>query len=99
MMGDVTITAGVATARCISMLTDNPELRRATYYLGPRDVVKATRQHRHDARMQHETFLVTVGRPNYRERAFIKDMKRAGVPFPCRKLQLTFWPLPRKGKR
>lgn len=86
----------VAIARCVLALRDDSTLRRATYYLSPRDVVKATRQHQYDARVPHETYIVTVGRPNYAERKSLKLQKLAGVVFPNHKLALRFWPQRRK---
>lgn len=35
---------------------------------------------------------VSVGRPNYAERAFIKDCKKAGERFPVKKVQLKRFP-------
>lgn len=78
--------------RCIVMLQQHTELRRVTVYVSPRHTVKATRQRRHDRRSRSETFIVSIGAPNYRERAWIETAVRAGLAFPVRKPQLTFWP-------
>ncbi len=67
-------------------------LRRVTHYLEPRKTLKITRQRRGTKRDRSATFLVTVGRPNWRETKFIKLCKKAGERFPLRKPQLTFWP-------
>jgi hypothetical protein len=62
--------------------------KRATKYLSPTLTIKATRQGKLDKRGRQMTVLVTFGRPNYREREFIKQAKKAGEPFPIKKVQL-----------
>lgn len=61
---------------------------RATKYLEPGYVIKSTRQGKLDKRSPAMTVLVTVGKPNYAERQFIKKCKLAGEPFPVKKIQL-----------
>ena len=78
--------------RCVALLRATDDVRRATAYQSPKFVIKATRLHRRDRRERHESFVVTIGRPNFRERLFIKAAKKAGEPFPVRQIQLTFWP-------
>ena len=86
------MTHAQIVGRCISTLQQDSTLRRVTAYVSPIETVKATRMYRLDRRERREEFLVSVGRPNYRERKWIKFAKRAGESFPVRKLQLTFWP-------
>lgn len=62
--------------------------RKATKYLAPNQTLKVTRQHPRKGR--GDTVLVTMGRPNYAERQFIKMARKAGEPFPIRKPQLRF---------
>ena len=71
------------------------DARTATKYLSDKLVVRATR------RLYGKTYrpskgqleiLLTEGRPNYRERDFIRRCKTAGEPFPVRKVQLKFPP-------
>lgn len=69
--------------------------RSATKYLTPKHTVKVTRQNRPDRRDRTETFLVTIGKPNYAARQFVKAAIAAGEPFPVRKVQLRFWPAAR----
>lgn len=40
--------------------------------------------------------LLTIGKPNYAEREFIKACKKAGEPFPVKNIQIKW---PEKGKR
>lgn len=66
----------------------NGEYRKATKYLSPTLVIKATLRGKRDRRNSADTVLVTVGSPNYLERQFIKNCKKAGEPFPVKKIQL-----------
>ena len=85
-----------AVAACVQALFDDLSRRKATKYLSPTYAVKATRQRRHDKRDRSETIIVTVGGPNYAERAFVAKCTKAKEPFPVRKVQLKFWPKKRK---
>jgi hypothetical protein len=77
----------------IPILRAVPNARRVTAYRSTRLVVKATRRHRVDRRSRREEFVVTIGPPNFRERAFIKQCQRAGEPFPVlSKAQIQGWP-------
>ncbi len=68
----------------------NGGAKRATKYLSPSLVVKATRIGKLDLRDSRQSFIVTVGAPNYAERLFVKDYKLTGEPFPVRKIQLKW---------
>jgi len=63
-------------------------VKKATVYVSPKFVAKATRQGRSDKRNNQMTMIVTAGRPNYRERIFIKACLKAGEAFPVKKAQL-----------
>lgn len=63
---------------------------RATKYLDKQTVVKATRRHKINGRARTTEIVVTFGYPNYAEREFIKKCKKAGEPFPVKKIQLKF---------
>lgn len=65
--------------------------RKASFYLAEDTVVTATRPHKPDKRAKSFSIVVTMGRPNYRGRLFIKACQKAGEPFPVKKLQLKFW--------
>ena len=64
------------------------DIKRATKYLLPNYTVKATVQGNPDGRSRQRTILVTYGRPNYVEERFIKLAKKAGEPFPVKKVQM-----------
>lgn len=66
--------------------------RMATKFLDTNKVVRATRQFKRKALHSRTTLILTVGAPNYRERHFIKQCLKSGVPFPVRKIQLKLYP-------
>jgi phage baseplate assembly protein W len=79
--------------RVIEAVLSGPEpVRRATLYVSPKMVVKATRRHKPRVRAGTVELVVTIGRPNYAEREFIKAAVKAGERFPIEKVQLRFWP-------
>jgi len=64
---------------------------KATKYLAPNHIVRATRKnYKHSGGPKDATIeiILTIGRPNYAEREFVKACKRAGEPFPVKKVQL-----------
>lgn len=80
-----------ATAKAVHALLA-PRVHTATVYLTDRLTVRATRvlfggKIRTGSRVD---IALTIGRPNYKARAFIKKAKAAVEPFPVKKVQLTF---------
>lgn len=80
-----------------ALLSNNA--RSATKYLDKNYVVRATRPMSKRRKRPLDrvtsrslTVLVTLGRPNYRERLFVKSCQKAGEPFPVRKIQLRSYP-------
>ena len=69
----------------------HPRYYCATKYLSPHYVVKVTRK-RHGGkllrRQRSETFLVTIGVPNYAERQFIKMCQQTKERFPVKNIQV-----------
>ncbi len=65
--------------------------KQATKYLSEKETIKATRRGKIDRRNRRIEVLLTVGTPNYAECEFIKKAKKAGEPFPIKKVQLK-WP-------
>lgn len=86
-----------AAGRAIFALQRDPSMRKATVYLEPNYVVKATRKEKARANSRSRTFLVTIGAPNFVERRFIKQLKAAKEPFPVKKVVLDGEPVPRPG--
>lgn len=80
-----------AVSAVVMAVLEMKDLKRATKYLDDRTTVKCTRQRKFDGRDGAQTVLVTMGKPNYAERAFIKACKNAGEPFPVKKLELKWF--------
>lgn len=66
----------------------------ATKYVSPTAIVRATRQLVRGKVPQTGNLAITltVGKPNYAERKFIKQCRKAGEPLPVKKVQLKFPP-------
>lgn len=90
-LADEVVCLGEIAGRVIGVLIST-DAKTATKYLDPKFVVKATHQRKPGGRDRGQHIIVSFGRPNYLERKFIKDCKRAGEPFPVRKIQLRPWP-------
>lgn len=66
---------------------------RATKFISENETVTAKRvmyRGRIDKRARRQTAVVSFGRPNHAERLFIRRCKKAGEPFPVKKIQLKF---------
>jgi hypothetical protein len=72
------------------------DARKATVYLDENTIVRATRQRRPDARSKSQSYILTLGKPAFADRRFIRLCKQAGGPLPVRKVQLKFWPEKKK---
>jgi hypothetical protein len=66
--------------------------KKASVYESENLVVTATWQQKPRRGETSSTFLVTIGKPNYAGRQFIKACKKAGDPLPVKKVQLKFYP-------
>ena len=80
-----------ATRLAMDALLLDGGVRQAVAYVAPDFVVKATRQRKPDRRTRSETILLTIGRPAYLERRFIRACLKAGEPFPVKKVQIKFY--------
>lgn len=78
--------------QCVSDVLTISGCRRATAYLSETRVVKATAQQRTSKRAKRVTVLVTVGKPNFVERRFIRLCKKDGVCFPMESIYHKHWP-------
>ena len=74
--------------RQMILLLGDTRKKRVTKYVSKNYTVKVTKHGRWDNRDHQEIYLVTLGKPNYAERNFIKQAIKAGEPFPVKKLQL-----------
>lgn len=71
-------------------------IRRITKYFSPKRTLKITRQRRPSGRERSETFIVSVGKPNYAERKFIAACQKAKRKFPLQDNQINFYPRRKK---
>lgn len=70
----------------------------ATKYISPRLIVRATRRFGRKQKADLGTVnrapsldvVLTISHPNYLERKFIKQAKKAGEQFPIKKIQLKY---------
>lgn len=70
--------------------------KQARIHLSPDLVVRATRRFKPDKRNCRTEILLTIGKPNYAERDFVKRCRKANVPFPIWKMQLKWYKLAAK---
>lgn len=70
------------------------DARRATKFLTDKQIVRATRKVVKgkfiDKVGNNLEIILTLGKPNFAEREFIKACKKAGEKFPVRNIQLKF---------
>lgn len=57
-------------------------MRQATYYQSPSLTIKATARFRPRKGRRNTDIILTIGKPNFRERAAIKKAKAEGKTFP-----------------
>jgi hypothetical protein len=65
--------------------------RKAEIYLSPELVVRAARRHKPNKKHKTTEILLTIGKPNYKEREFIALCKKSKESFPVKKMQLTWY--------
>lgn len=78
----ITMTIEDAVQMAVQQLYSGAHLRKATFYLSPHMVVKASRCHKHRARERSATIVVTIGKPNYAERVIVRKAIKARGKFP-----------------
>lgn len=79
----------------ISLVVDTllkSDLKRVTKFVSPKLTIKATRLFKPNRVQTAETYIVSIGRPNFAERKFIKDAVKAGEPFPVRNILFQHFP-------
>lgn len=74
------------------------EARSATIFQDEKSIVRATRKlvNGKVPGFGNIEVTLTIGKPNYKERNFVKQCKKAGEPFPIKKIQLKFPPKKKK---
>lgn len=71
----------------VAALLNTKTARQVTCIVDARLSIVATKRHKTRADAQRVEVVVTIGRPNFKSRALIRAAKRAGEPFPIKKLQ------------
>ncbi len=71
------------------------DVKQATKFLSPTMVIKATRHGKIHKGVKTVQMMVTIGAPNYADRQRVKLFKKAGEPFPVKKIQFKFPPAKR----
>lgn len=75
------------------------DIIKATKFVSPKLIIRATRS-RYRGRLTRKgdniDITLTIGRPNYAEREFIKVCQKANEPFPLKKVQLKLYNPPKK---
>lgn len=91
------MTEAQAIAKCLQALA--PDVKKATVFISPKLVVSLCRRHKYSKRNTREDIVCKIGVPNYLERRFIAQCKKAGVPLPLNRPQLKLWPAKTKTLR
>jgi len=70
---------------------------KATKYISEKSMVRAVRTLTNKKILKYGNIgiVLTLGKPNYEEREFIKACKKAGEPLPVKKVQLKYPPVPK----
>lgn len=64
--------------------------KQATKYFSDQLTLRGTFVGKRRKRDRQSVIVLSIGKPNYAERIFIKKCKLAGEPFPIKKLQIKF---------
>ncbi len=65
---------------------------KATEYISPKLIVRAVHKGvKHFRKTDNMEIILTIGKPNYAEREFIKLCQKANEPFPIKKIQLKMF--------
>jgi hypothetical protein len=79
-----------AIPETIGMLIEQ-RARLAIKYLSPKLIVRACRKRYRGKILKGSIeIILTIGKPNYKEREFIKKCKKVGEPFPIERVQLKY---------
>jgi hypothetical protein len=80
-----------AVSQVVVSMLECPKLKRASNYVSPDLVINGCRMHPATKRSRSTTIVLSIGKPNYSNREFIKLCKKAGEPFPAKKMQLRWY--------
>lgn len=77
----------------VEIIINKPTVIKATKYIGPKEIVRAVRQTYKKFKPrkgENIQITLTIGKPNYAEREFIKLCQKVKEPFPVAGVQLKF---------
>lgn len=64
---------------------------KATKFLSEKQIVRASiRTYKGKIKTGNAEIVLTLGKPNFKEREFVKKLVKAGEPFPVKKVQLKY---------
>jgi hypothetical protein len=84
-----------AAGEVVYQLMCDTKVKRATKYLRSDVVVNGTYVGKVDKRERTAHIRVKIGRPNYAEKKFVKQLKDAEIAFPVRRVILKHFPVKR----
>ncbi len=84
--------------RVVNTVLEIKNVRQAVKYYSPTEVLCVTRKLFRGKidRRDNIDLVVKIGKPNFEQRAFIKKCKKAGEPFPIKKIQIKYVPIKKK---
>ncbi len=75
-------------------------IKQATKYISDKQIIRATRTtykaYKGKPDRGNIEINLTIGKPNFAEREFIKKLKKAKEPFPVKKIQFKHFAQPQK---
>ena len=74
----------------IFIVANDATIKTATKIATPKITVRVTRRLKPLKSNRRNEYVVTIGEPNYLALRFIKLCKKAGEPFPVKKIQLNY---------
>lgn len=85
-------TLATPYAEVFRVLMSDENIIRATKFVSPSLVIRLVRR-TYDKKVNKRGNIevsLTIGKPNYLEREFVADCKKAKVPFPVRNVQVKY---------
>lgn len=81
-----------AVVRMLNHMHIDRNVRKVTAFNDPKRTLVLTRRNRPARRSTRTDYNLTIGVPNFDNRARIKVLQRAGEPFPVVRLRLDYFP-------
>lgn len=81
----------------VDILTKDANHRSVTYFHNEKQVIHVTRNNKPNKRDRYACYSLTLGAPNYLDRAYIKRLRRAGMDVHGA-IKIRLWPKKKKEK-